>query len=101
MYRCNPQLFQSVFGLTHLFGNAGEDNRSHSSLNWALKLEIIRGVAVGVEFLHSKQVIHRDLKPANILLDDSMTPKLTDFGLSRCFDENQSRHITTTILGTL
>uniref|UniRef100_A0A453M705 Protein kinase domain-containing protein n=1 Tax=Aegilops tauschii subsp. strangulata TaxID=200361 RepID=A0A453M705_AEGTS len=30
-----------------------------------------------------------------------MAPKITDFGLSRCFDENQSRDITKTILGTM
>lgn len=35
-----------------------------------------------------------DLKPSNILLDDSMVPKITDFGLSRCFDENQRQDIT-------
>ncbi|MDE7510005.1 MAG: protein kinase [Muribaculaceae bacterium] len=30
--------------------------------------EICNGIAKGLEYLHSKQVIHRDLKPSNILL---------------------------------
>jgi len=36
----------------------------------------------GVEFCHSKGVVHRDLKPENLLLDDTFTLKLADFGFS-------------------
>lgn len=32
--------------------------------------------------------MHRDLKPSNILIKD-LTIKLTDFGLSRIFEENE------------
>jgi serine/threonine protein kinase len=42
-----------------------------------------------------------DLKPPNILLDGNMFPKIADFGLSRLFDEKQSRPITTNIGGTM
>uniref|UniRef100_A0A8R7TPK6 Protein kinase domain-containing protein n=1 Tax=Triticum urartu TaxID=4572 RepID=A0A8R7TPK6_TRIUA len=68
---------------------------------WRTCYKIIKGICEGLQFLHDNHIIHLDLKPANILLDDSMVPKITDFGLSRCFDENQSRDITKTILGTM
>ncbi|KXZ47962.1 hypothetical protein GPECTOR_31g324 [Gonium pectorale] len=45
-------------------------------------LAIARDIAAGLSYLHPT-VIHRDLKPANVLLDDSGTAKLSDFGLSR------------------
>ncbi|CAM0902161.1 unnamed protein product [Alopecurus aequalis] len=68
---------------------------------WGTCYTIIKGICEGLQYLHENHIIHLDLKPANILLDDNMVPKITDFGLSRCFDENQSRHITKNILGTM
>jgi len=46
-------------------------------------LELMRAVASGVGFVHSKGVVHRDLKPTNILMDTHGTPKLVDFGLAK------------------
>jgi serine/threonine protein kinase len=47
------------------------------------KAIVIVGVALGVQFLHSKDIIHRDLKPSNILLDEKGYPRITDFGSVR------------------
>lgn len=47
------------------------------------KLRFLNEIAAGCSFLHSKNVIHRDLKFQNVLLNDKLTPKIMDFGLSR------------------
>ena len=39
----------------------------------------------GIEFCHSHGVMHRDLKPQNILISDTETLKICDFGLARAF----------------
>ena len=46
------------------------------------KYIILKGIAYGMNYLHSLSIIHRDLKTDNILLDDNFYPKICDFGIS-------------------
>lgn len=70
-------------------------------LKWRKRYQIIKGICEGLHYLHASRIVHLDLKPANILLDDNMVPKIADFGLSRCFDENQTRAITSKPAGSM
>lgn len=59
---------------------------SVSPLNtWPARIKTALDAAKGIEYLHVYAVppiIHRDIKSSNILLDDTWTAKLSDFGLS-------------------
>ena len=46
-------------------------------------LRMIKDAALGMNYLHSLDIIHRDLKSLNLLVDASYVVKITDFGLSR------------------
>ena len=46
-------------------------------------------VAVGMEHLHSMNIVHRDLKTLNILLDEEDDGCVADFGLSGMMKDNQ------------
>uniref|UniRef100_A0A453GEV5 non-specific serine/threonine protein kinase n=1 Tax=Aegilops tauschii subsp. strangulata TaxID=200361 RepID=A0A453GEV5_AEGTS len=71
-----------------------------SGLEWRDRYKIIKGICEGLNYLHTQNIVHLDLKPANILMDDKMVPKITDFGVSRCFKEDQTRTIVTIVAGT-
>ncbi|KAK5847141.1 hypothetical protein PVK06_003443 [Gossypium arboreum] len=66
------------------------------------RTRIALGIAEGLCYLHeqcSSRIIHCDIKPENILLDDTFSPRISDFGLSKLLKNDQSR-TTTAIRGT-
>nr|XP_043627866.1 probable receptor-like protein kinase At5g59700 [Erigeron canadensis] len=79
---------------------------SDPGLTSAQRIKICLGVAKGLSYLHDPQgthqrVLHCDIKSANILLDDSLTAKLADFGLSKIGPANQQNSVLlTNALGT-
>ncbi|CAO2190811.1 unnamed protein product, partial [Urochloa humidicola] len=67
---------------------------AYRGLEWKTRYQIIKGVCEGLHYLHDNSILHLDLKPENILLNDYMEPKIADFGLSRCYDEKESKILT-------
>ncbi|KAI0522886.1 hypothetical protein KFK09_005275 [Dendrobium nobile] len=69
---------------------------------WEKRVQIAYGVARGLSYLHEEcknQIIHCDIKPQNILLDEYLTARISDFGLAKLLQTDQTR-TKTSIRGT-
>jgi serine/threonine protein kinase len=69
-YCCNG----SLFALLH--------NKS-AQLLWQRRIRYALDIALGVRYLHSREIIHRDLKSPNVLFDGNWVAKLCDFGFAK------------------
>jgi hypothetical protein len=79
------------------------DPIKQKQLDWEKRYNIIVGVSRGLLYLHEGSefpIIHRDLKSSNVLLDEQMLPKISDFGMARQFDFDNTQAVTRRVVGT-
>ncbi|KAJ6893756.1 LRR receptor-like serine/threonine-protein kinase [Populus alba x Populus x berolinensis] len=94
-YMENNSLSRALFG-------AGSET-SFLMLDWPTRYKICVGIARGLAFLHEGsaiRIVHRDIKSTNVLLDKDLNAKISDFGLAK-LNEEENTHISTRVAGTI
>ncbi|MEP7364676.1 MAG: serine/threonine-protein kinase [Acidobacteriota bacterium] len=61
-------------------------------------IQILRETAEALDHAHAQGIVHRDVKPANIMISNTGTVKITDFGIAKIASQNMTQ--ANTILGT-
>lgn len=63
---------------------------------------LLAPVARALHYAHQQRIVHRDVKPENILINDSGQPMLSDFGIIKLMDVEESHGLTGTgrVVGT-
>lgn len=82
-------------------GDLGKQIAANGPLSEPATRTMTRQLLDALGYLHSMNITHRDVKPDNILVDsmDPFVVKLTDFGLSKMIDNEQT--FLRTFCGTL
>jgi serine/threonine-protein kinase len=64
------------------------------------RIRILSEVADALSHAHQRGVLHRDVKPANILLTDSSSAKVTDFGIGKLLSGDTDLTTTGQMVGS-
>ncbi|KAK7857416.1 leucine-rich repeat receptor protein kinase ems1 [Quercus suber] len=72
------------------------------TLSWGTRIQIVKGVANGLSFLHSldKPIAHQNIKSRTVFLDSDFQAHITDFGLARGID-NSTSYVSTQSADTM
>ena len=74
--------------------------RSAGPLHPDRAAEVGADVAGALSYAHRHGVVHRDVKPGNVLLTDEGLVKVTDFGIARAINTEESLTQTGAVMGT-
>ena len=63
--------------------------QKYEPIDQKMIIHIFKQLLNGLIYLHSHKIMHRDIKPDNILFDEKYNVKISDFGLSALYDDEQ------------
>lgn len=80
----------------HLHDKKNVEKNSSIMNTWKMRIKVALDAARGVEYIHNYAVppiIHRDIKSSNILIDSNWNGRVSDFGLSLIWPENDQQEL--------
>src|SRR5258708_4412316 len=83
-----------------LRGGSLRDRLKNGPLALPEAARCLEQIASALDYAHQKGIIHRDLKPQNVLLDESGSLFLTDFGIAKALDETTGLTHSGKVMGT-
>jgi len=91
---------QPYFVMRYMTGGSLSDRMRKGPLSIQETARILTHIAPALDEAHAKGIIHRDLKPANILFDQYNGPYISDFGIAKLSEAQQTNVTGSAIVGT-
>jgi WD40 repeat protein len=91
---------QPFFSLEYCPGGSLKDRLAGTPLPAVEATRLVLELAQAVAHAHAQGILHRDLKPANVLLDETGSPRIADFGLAQRLDADSTLTHTGAVMGT-
>jgi len=66
---------------------------------WQEAVSLLCPIAQALEDAHKRGIVHRDVKPSNILITESGQPMLSDFGIAKILEAEETQELTATGAG--
>lgn len=92
-YEGKPYLVMPYFPGGSLKKRLGEP------IPWQEAFQLILPIARALDYANRQNMIHRDVKPSNILMTADGEPMLTDFGIAKVLDLEETADLTGTGMG--
>ncbi len=96
---------QAYFAMEYIEGQPLHEHVADRQFDRSALLTIMIGICDAVQHAHVNGIVHRDLKPSNVLIDQTGSPRILDFGVARLTEADTSRMTMVTetgqLLGTL
>jgi WD40 repeat protein/serine/threonine protein kinase len=85
--------------MEYMPGGTLKDKLKGKPMDWQEAVKLLLPVAEALEYAHEQKIIHRDIKPSNILLTNKGQPMLTDFGIAKMLETEETFTLTGTGIG--
>ena len=73
--------------------------RTGRPMDWREAVQILLPVAKALKYAHAQGMVHRDVKPSNILISKDGRPILSDFGIAKVLEGEETQDLTATGTG--
>ena len=75
--------------------------KANGVLAWNVALNFSLQILSALECAHKNGIVHRDIKPLNIIVTDDGVLKVTDFGIARAVNNNETKKIDSDVIGSV
>jgi len=76
--------------MEYIDGGTLKDYIARDAFAFDRKIKILLQLCDALDVVHKCGILHRDIKPANVMMQKSLSVKLSDFGIARTIDSNKN-----------